>query len=178
MNVQDILYFWFTEIEEKKWWVKDPDFDALLQRRFGDLHKAACAGELAGWRTDWRGRLAEIIVIDQFSRNMFRDSAEAFAYDGIALTLAQEAVLQGCDAQVPAHMLAFLYMPYMHSESAALHEEALILFDKAGLEDNLKFERAHKEIIDRFGRYPHRNAVLGRKSTAEELAFIEEHGGF
>ncbi len=178
MRPQDILYFWFNEIDEKKWWVKDPAFDDLLRRRFGATHKAACAGELAHWRDDWQGRLAEIIVIDQFSRNLNRDKAEGFAYDGIALTLAQEAVRQGMDKQVPTHMLAFLYMPYMHSESAAVHQIALNLFTEAGLESNIRFERAHKEIIDRFGRYPHRNAALGRKSTAEEEVYVEEHGGF
>ena len=176
MRPQDILYFWFTEINEKKWWVKDPAFDDLLRRRFGALHKAACAGELVHWRDSWQGRLAEIIVIDQFSRNMYRDMAKAFAWDGIALTLAQEAVQQGLDRQVPPHMLAFLYMPYMHSESAAVHSDAVKLFTKAGLDDNLKFEMAHKAIIDRFGRYPHRNAALGRRSTAEEVVFLSQPG--
>lgn len=176
MRPQDILYFWFTEIEEKKWWVKDPAFDAFLKRRFGAVHGAACAGELSGWRTDWRGRLAEIIIIDQFSRNLFRDSAEAFAWDGIALTLAQEAVRLSLDLQVPRSMLAFLYMPYMHSESAVVHEVAVELFTEAKLESNIKFELAHKAIIDRFGRYPHRNAALGRKSTPEEVEFLSGPG--
>lgn len=176
MRAQDIVYFWFTEIEEKKWWVKDPAFDAFLKRRFGAVHRAACAGELSSWRTDWCGRLAEIIVIDQFSRNIYRDSAKAFAWDGIALTLAQEAVRLGLDRQVPHHMLAFLYIPYMHSESAAIHEVAVKLFTAAKLESNIKFELAHKAIIDRFGRYPHRNAALGRKSTAAELEFLSGPG--
>ena len=178
MRPQDILYFWFSEIEEKKWWVKDPAFDALLRRRFGATHKAACAGELAHWRKDWRGYLAEIIIIDQFSRNLYRGRAEAFAYDSMALTLAQEAVRQGYDKMVPKDMLQFLYMPYMHSESAFIHEEALKLFTQAKLEGNIKFEMAHKAIIDRFGRYPHRNAALGRKSTLEEIEFLKEHSGF
>lgn len=176
MRPQDILYFWFTEIQEKKWWVKDPAFDALLTRRFDALHRAACAGELAHWRDTWQGRLAEIIIIDQFSRNMYRDSAKAFAWDGIALTLAQEAVRLGFDKQVPHSMLAFLYMPYMHSESATVHEEAVRLFTEAKLESNIKFELAHKEIIDRFGHYPHRNAALGRKSTPEEVEFLSQPG--
>ena len=133
MRPQDILYFWFTEIEEKKWWVKDPAFDALLKRRFGTLHSAACSGELADWRGSWQGRLAEIIIIDQFSRNIYRDSAKSFAWDGIALTLAQEAVRLGLDKYVPRDMLAFLYMPYMHSESALVHEVAVELFTAAEL---------------------------------------------
>ena len=178
MRPQDILNFWFSEIEEKKWWVKEPAFDALLRRRFGAVHQQACAGELAAWRKDWRGYLAEIIIIDQFSRNIYRDSAEAFVYDSIALTLAQEAVRQGYDKMVPKDMLQFLYMPYMHSESVVIHQAALKLFTQADLEGNIKFEIAHKAIIDRFGRYPHRNAALGRKSTPEELEFMKEHSGF
>lgn len=176
MRPQDILYFWFSEIEEKKWWIKDPAFDALLRRRFGAIHQAACAGELSHWRKDWRGYLAEIIVIDQFSRNLYRGRAEAFAYDGLALTLAQDAVSLGFDKMIPKDMLQFLYMPYMHSESAFIHQEAVKLFSKAALEDNLKFEMAHKAIIDRFGRYPHRNAALGRKGTPEEIEFLKQPG--
>lgn len=176
MRPQDILYFWFNEIEEKKWWVKDPAFDALLHRKFGAVHQQACAGELSAWRKDWRGYLAEIIVIDQFSRNIYRDRAEAFAYDAIALTLAQEAVRLGFDKMVPKDMLAFLYMPYMHSESAFIHTEALKLFTQAELEGNIKFEMAHKAIIDRFSRYPHRNAALVRKSTPEEIEFLKQPG--
>ena len=179
MSPEDILHFWFEEIDSKKQFIKDTAFDDLLRRRFGAVHKQAIAGELSHWRTSWQGRLAEIIVIDQFSRNLFRDSGEAFAYDGMALTLAQEAVLHGSDAHVPDHMIAFLYMPYMHSESALVHEEAVKLFAlRDAMANNLDYEYKHKAIIDRFGCYPHRNEALGRESTPEELAFVEEHGGF
>jgi len=119
------------------------------------------------------GRLAEIILIDQFSRNIFRDTPEAFSADAVALVLAQEAIAAGADQQLETKERAFLYMPYMHSESRAIHEQAAQLFDQPGLEYNLEFEHKHKVIIDRFGRYPHRNAILGRTSTAEELDFLE-----
>jgi uncharacterized protein (DUF924 family) len=173
---EDILHFWFHEAGPQAWWKKSDRFDALIKRKFLDLHRAAHNGELWSWRQRDRGRLAEIIVLDQFSRNMFRDQAQAFASDALALALAQEAVLQKVGAQWPVERQMFLYMPYMHSESPVVHEQAFELFDRPGLEDNFDFELRHKAIIDRFGRYPHRNAVLGRQSTPEEIAFLKEPG--
>ena len=120
------------------------------------------------------GRLAEIIVLDQFSRNLYRDQPHAFAYDNMALILAQEAISLQLDAQLSPEQRAFLYMPFMHSESKLIHEFALKLFQRLGNEINLNFEKKHKVIIDRFGRYPHRNALLGRVSTPEELAFLTQ----
>ena len=116
--------------------------------------------------------MAEIIVLDQFSRNLFRDSPAAFAQDALALALAQETVAQGLDLKLAPEQRSFLYMPYMHSESAKIHQIGLELFKQLGNPINLEFEQKHKVIIDRFGRYPHRNAVLGRTSTAEELEFL------
>ncbi|MBL4838633.1 MAG: DUF924 domain-containing protein [Kordiimonadaceae bacterium] len=176
MRAEDILYFWFTEIEPSSWWRKSDVFDAMLTRRFGALLQQALAGELAPWRQTRRGRLAEIIVIDQFSRNIHRGSAGAFSGDAMALVLAQEAVALGVEANWCADWQQFLYMPYMHSESRQVHADAVTLFAKEGLESNYKFELAHKEIIDRFGRYPHRNAILGRKSTDEEIEFLKQPG--
>ncbi len=171
-----VLEFWFEEIDPRSWWKKDPDFDAHIRRRFGDLHRCAVACELNHWRRSPPGRLAEIILVDQFSRNIFRDRPEAFAWDPLALALAQEAVAAESDRALEGPQRAFLYMPYMHSESTLVHETAIALFSAPGLEDNLKFERRHKAIIDRFGRYPHRNAVLGRTSTAEEIEFLQQPG--
>jgi len=148
--------------------------DRKIQARFGELHAQAARCECYPWRKTAEGRLAEIIVLDQFSRNIFRDDARAFATD--ALALAQEAVAAGADAELTPQQRAFLYMPYMHSESAAIHALAMKLFDQPGLENNLDFEVRHKAIIDRFGRYPHRNALLGRASTDEELAFLKQPG--
>ncbi|MCC2637207.1 MAG: hypothetical protein K0Q68_926 [Moraxellaceae bacterium] len=171
-----LLQFWFRDIPEAAWWRKDAAFDAELRRRFGDWHAAAARGELFAWRDSLPGRLAEILLLDQLPRNLFRDSARAFASDGMALALSQEAVRTGLAASLPPRERAFLYLPYMHSESLLIHEEALRLFAEPGLEGNLDFERRHQTIIARFGRYPHRNAVLGRSSTPEEIAFLQEPG--
>jgi uncharacterized protein (DUF924 family) len=176
MTYSDIIHFWYTEIEPRNWFIKDFQFDAMLKRRFSDLHQQAAAGELVNWRGKPLGRLAEIILLDQFSRNLFRDSAQAFAYDGQALMLAQHAIAQGADLNLLAKQKSFLYMPFMHSESALIHQQAVQLFNQPGLEDNYKFELKHKVIIDHFGRYPHRNLLLGRPSTAPELAFLQQPG--
>ena len=173
---QDVLSFWFREIAPKAWWKADPDFDALVRRRFANmLDRAACC-ELAAWRRTPRGRLAEVIVLDQFSRNIHRRTPRAFAQDPLALALSQEAIAAGAASAIEPAQRAFLYMPFMHSESALIHTQALRLFAEPGLEDNLRSEVQHKEIIDRFGRYPHRNEVLGRPSTAEEIAFLQQPG--
>lgn len=171
---QSVLDFWFKECEPKQWFDSDPVFDLLVGERFDSVLTQAKKGELFEWRIEAAGRLAEIIVLDQFSRNIYRDSADAFAADAQALVLAQEAVLAGCDEALPAEQRAFLYMPYMHSESKLMHEHAVVLFSASGLEENLAFEEKHKAIIDRFGRYPHRNKLLGRQSTSEELDFLTE----
>lgn len=176
MDYNAVINFWFNEFEAKQWWVKDPEFDQLISQRFANTHAAAQAGELSDWRGDDLGRLAEIIVLDQFSRNMFRDSGEAFACDALALVLAQEAIRAGADASLSATQKAFLYIPFMHSESALIHEQAVELFNQPGMESNYDFELKHKAIIDRFGRYPHRNALLGRESSAEELEFLKQPG--
>lgn len=173
---ENVLAFWFAELTPRDWWRKDAALDAQVAVRFGATLAAARAGELAHWRDTARGRLAEVLVLDQFPRNVFRDRAQSFASDGMALVLAQEAIRHGADRELPPAQRAFFYLPFMHSESLRVHDEALRLFDQPGLEDNLRFERAHRAIIARFGRYPHRNAALGRPSTPEELAFLSEPG--
>jgi uncharacterized protein (DUF924 family) len=174
--LQEILTFWFKETTPKQWWSADPQFDALIARRFGELHRSATKSELYAWRATPKGRLAEVIVLDQFSRNLHRGSALAFANDPLALALAQAAVAAGADAALSQSERMFLYMPYMHSESKAIHVEAERLFRANGEGGGIDSELRHKAIIDRFGRYPHRNAVLGRESTAEELAFLQQPG--
>ena len=171
-----VLRFWFEEIEPDFWWVKSADFDRVIAERFGALHTAAARCELFAWRSSTEGRLAEIIVLDQFSRNLHRDSPLAFACDPLALALAQEAVAANAPAQAEPARRPFFYMPYMHSESPAIHAVALALFEDPAAHENLDFERRHKAIIDRFGRYPHRNAVLGRASTPEEIEFLKTPG--
>lgn len=184
MNPKHVIDFWFNELTPKDWFAKSDKLDTTIASRFRDALDACAAGECWGWRrndaagrgTGGLGRLAEILVLDQFSRNIYRDDARAFAQDAMALALAQEAVALKVDASMDASQKAFLYMPYMHSESLIVHEEAVRLFDQPGLETNYDFEIKHRDILQRFGRYPHRNAVLGRKSTPEELEFLNQPG--
>lgn len=171
-----ILHFWFEDLTPEQWFAKDPKLDRRIADKFSTVHQKATHCELFPWRQHPRGRLAEIILLDQFSRNLFRDSARSFAYDPLSLALAQEAIACAADLELNPNEKSFLYMPYMHSESSEIHDIAVTLFDQPGLEYNLSFEIEHKAIIDRFGRYPHRNALLGRTSTEEEVEFLKQPG--
>ncbi|HEY5993634.1 MAG TPA: DUF924 family protein [Gallionellaceae bacterium] len=173
---REVLKFWFEEAEPAQWWKKDEAFDRLIGARFSALHAQAARCELFAWRKEARGRLAEIIVLDQFSRNLFRGLPGSFAQDALALALAQEAVAAGADAALNPAERSFLYMPYMHSESLKIHEVALELFRANGIPGSLDYELRHQAIIARFGRYPHRNGVLGRASTPEEIEFLRQPG--
>ena len=172
MTHETILEFWFREIETSQWWKSDPEFDRLINERFSEVHAKAVRCELFEWRRTPEGRLAEIIVLDQFSRNIYRNTRLAFANDAMALALAQEAVSSGADSALGQEQKNFLYMPYMHSESRLIHEEAARLFLANGVQNSYDFELRHKAIIDRFGRYPHRNDILGRQSSPEEIDFL------
>ena len=176
MTPADIARFWFDETAPAQWWRADPAFDAQVRERFGALLLAALAGELHAWRATAEGRLAEVIVLDQFSRNIHRGTPGAFAADPMALALAQEAIAGGHDQALPVAQRAFLYMPYMHSESRAIHAIAEQLFATPGLEANRDSGLRHRAIIERFGRYPHRNAILGRLPTPEETEFLKQPG--
>lgn len=175
---QQVLTFWFEETDKANWFGKSDSFDKEIADRFAHLHQQATRGELAHWRDSMTGRLAEIIVLDQFSRNLYRDDARAFAYDGMALVLAQQAITLPEFETLTPEQQAFILLPFMHSESAIIHQQAEQLFNRPGLENNYQFELKHKEIINQFGRYPHRNKVLGRISTPEELEFLKGHSGF
>jgi uncharacterized protein (DUF924 family) len=164
MQATDILHFWFEELTTQQHFLKDPALDAGMRVRFGLVLEAASRCELFAWRSSAQGRLAEILVLDQFSRNIHRDTPRAFSVAG------------GHDQALSPAQRAFAYMPYMHSESPVIHQQAAQLFAQAGLENNLNFELRHQAIIARFGRYPHRNATLGRSSTEAELAFLTEPG--
>lgn len=172
----EILRFWFEEIHPAKWWAKDDAFDQLIRGRFSQVHARATRCELFEWRVEARGRLAEIIVLDQFSRNLFRGSPLSFASDTLALALAQEAIAAKADAALSPTERSFLYLPFMHSESLKIHEVSMNLYRNNGNQSNLDFEIRHKQIIERFGRFPHRNAILGRQSTDEELEFLNQPG--
>jgi len=172
----EVLKFWFEEIDEKQWWVKDETFDELIKDCFAGIHAQAAACELFEWRETARGRLAEIIVLDQFSRNMYRGTPASFTCDPLALALAQEAVALDMDKELKDIERSFLYMPYMHSESLKIHDIALELFSQEGMQNNYDFEVKHRDIIVKFGRYPHRNEILGRESTDEEIEFLTTPG--
>ena len=176
MDEAAVHAFWFEETGPEKWWNKDCEFDALIRERFAGVHALAVRCELHEWRRTPRGRLAEIIVLDQFSRNIFRNRPESFANDAFALALAQAAVECGADKTLTASEKSFLYMPFMHSESLQIHEIAMQLYAQEGLEYNYDFEKKHKAVIERFGRYPHRNAILGRASTPEETEYLKQPG--
>jgi uncharacterized protein (DUF924 family) len=167
MMYEDILKFWFKDIEPKMWWTSDPQFDL-------DILEQAKQAEFSSWRKSARGRLAEIIVLDQFSRNIYRNTPQAFAQDPAALVLSQEALAVGAHLELEAIERSFLLMPFMHSESAKIHIEAEKLFLEFAPQSNYEAELAHKVIIDRFGRYPHRNQILKRDSTEEELEFLKQ----
>lgn len=174
MEYQEVLDFWFKELTPQQHFEKNEKLDEDIKKRFSAIHKKILSGETYKWRDTIHGRLAEIIVLDQFSRNMYRGKKESFAYDSLALILAQEAIRQPNVNDLTTQEKAFLYMPYMHSESCMIHEQATVLFSEPGLEMHLEFENRHYDIIKKFGRYPHRNDILGRKSTPEEIAFLKE----
>ncbi|HTR18605.1 MAG TPA: DUF924 family protein [Candidatus Paceibacterota bacterium] len=180
MESQTVIRFWFEEATPSQWFRKDEKFDAEIRRRFLDVYEGAMKGELADWRKSPEGRLAEIIVLDQFPRNMFRNSPQAFAGDALALKFVQDAIAAGDDKKLSVRMRRFLYMPYMHSESRDAHKKALRLFFSLLPSQwaAFKFEWKHKRIIDRFGRYPSRNAILRRESTPAETEFLKTHKGF
>jgi len=173
---RNVLTFWFEETALKQWWIADPGFDAVIRERFLPLLEQATCGELYLWRDTPQGRLAEIIVLDQFSRNIHRNTPQAFANDPIALVLAQHAVAAEAYTALTEIERSFLLMPYMHSESPRIHAVAEGLFREHASTESCRFELRHKEIIDRFGRYPHRNAILGRIPTPEEVEFLKQPG--
>jgi uncharacterized protein (DUF924 family) len=174
MDWHDVIQFWFEELSEKDWWGDSTRLDGPIAERFGALHAAVSAAEMWSWRKEPEGRLAEILVLDQFSRHIHRDTPSAFAQDAMALALAQEAVDRGVDQKLAKERRHFLYMPFMHSESLKVHDRAMELFKALGIA--VDFEIRHRDIIIRFGRYPHRNESLGRTSTPEELEFLKQPG--
>ncbi len=173
-----ILHFWFVEAKPYQWFRRDKAFDQTIRERFGALHKAAKARRLDVWRAHPRQSLALIILLDQFSRNLYRDDARAFAQDPLALSFARDALRRRFDQLYAPREQAFFYMPFMHAEDLSVQEECVRLF-KARLPatGNLSYAIEHRDIVKRFGRFPHRNKVLGRASTPEEIAFLKA-GGF
>ena len=175
---EDVLNFWFTELTPDLWFAKDDDLDNMMRKRFKEIHGCAEKGELFHWRDQPEGRLAEILLLDQFSRNIYRGRPDAFRNDPMALVLAQEMIIQKLDQKVEPLCRKFIYMPLMHSESRLIHETFMPLFEGLGDPELLHYEILHKEIIDKFGRFPHRNKVLSRASSLAEEMFLMHHAGF
>ena len=178
IDTQAVLDFWFSEESRPYWFAESKEFDEKIRLLFVPLWRQAAAGELSGWRKTMQGRLAEIIILDQFSRNLFRNSPQAFAQDLAALCLAQEAITRPGFASMTPDERQFVIMPFMHSESPEVHAHAVGVFKQYAPGNPLDFELKHQLVISRFGRYPHRNAVLGRESTPDEIAFLEGRRGF
>ncbi|WP_341889922.1 DUF924 family protein [Variovorax sp. YR752] len=180
-DARAVLDFWFGDqpAARAEWFRKDPAFDAQIRERFGALVEAVLAG--ASFGDSAAERLARIVVLDQFTRNTFRDTPRAFAGDGLARSLAQAMTEVGDDLQLPPWQRAFAYLPFEHAEDEALQDVSVRCFEALAqeapaLRDMLDYALKHREVIRRFGRFPHRNTILGRKSTAEELAFLEQPG--
>ena len=171
-----VLHFWFEELTPAQHFKKDAALDATIRERFGAMRDAIVAQEAAGWRGAPDRLLAAILLVDQFSRNLYRDSPDAFAADPLGLELALSGIAAGYASQYEPQRRAFLYMPLMHAEDRGVQRFALRCFAEPGLEASLDFARAHADVIERFGRFPSRNAALGRTSTAEEAAYLSQPG--
>jgi uncharacterized protein (DUF924 family) len=187
-QAQAVLDFWFGAADDpqhqsprEKWFIKDEAFDALIRERFGAAIERAIAGEFAHWADTPGGAVAQIVVLDQFTRNAWRGSARAFAGDARALAAAQALVADGGDRMLPGVQRQFVYLPFEHAEDLAMQSESMRLFaqlerDEPAVGELLTWAQRHHDIIERFGRFPHRNAALGRISTPEELAFLQQPG--
>ena len=179
VSFQEVLDFWFSSEVKEKWYAKDHGFDRLIADKFGNLIDLVNNGELSNWQSDPKGSLASIIVLDQFTRNIFRDTPKSFAYDKKALLLAKNVINNKHAQEINLSMRSFVYMPFMHSEELSIQEQSLELFGTLKSSVSLKFAKEHYDIIKRFGRFPHRNKILERKSTDQEIKFLEqEHSGF
>lgn len=173
--VHDVLEFWFS-LTPEAWFEKSPGLDRECATRFGDVHAAVAALSSEAATANARRALAAVIVLDQFSRNIFRDTPEAFAFDGRARDVANDALAKGFDAGLSENERLFLYLPFEHSEALADQERSVALFKALGNDKYLDYAIAHRDIIARFGRFPHRNSILGRASTPEEVAFLQQPG--
>lgn len=175
-TVDDVLKYWYETLTPEDWWRKSDEVDADIRARFLDLYRQAVAGDLNDWADDPAGVLALVIVLDQFPRNMFRDTADMYASDEQAIAIARKAVERGLDKQIPKERRLFLYLPFEHSEKLADQDLCCDLVAALGDDQAFEFAEAHRRIVRRFGRFPHRNALLERVSTAEETEFLKEDG--
>lgn len=174
----EILEFWYKPPMSEHWFSATPEIDATIRSRYSVLWLQAAQGDLEHWKETAEGCLALCIALDQFPLNMFRGDAKSFSTEQQAVAVARYAVANGLDQQLPVERRAFLYMPLMHSENLADQDESVRLFEAAGLDGNARFARHHRELIRRFGRFPHRNAILERESTPEEIEYLNSKEAF
>ncbi|MBN4049567.1 DUF924 domain-containing protein [bacterium AH-315-N03] len=193
-DFEEVLSFWLGELDElgvadaatrARWWKKSDDFDADVLARFEATRRAICAGDCAGWLGTARGRVAYVIVLDQLSRNMFRGTPEMYTEDNLALSAAVEGIEAGCEGELGYHERYFLYMPLMHAEDLGAQDRCVALFESmktaypnkaTEIQNVIGFAEKHRVIVARFGRFPHRNEIVGRESTAEEIEFLKGPG--
>lgn len=175
---ETLLDYWYSERVKKMWFAATPELDAEIRQRFESLWESATKGELDYWAESPEGIVALIILLDQLPLNMFRNEAKSFQTEQMAVRLVKQAIARQWDAQLPKQRLAFLYMPLMHSENLADQELSVELFERAGLQSNLRFAKHHREIIRQFGRFPHRNRILKRHSSSQELAYLNSKQAF
>ena len=173
-----IIDYWFSEENQEYWFASTPEIDAQMHEQFNDLWESAKRGELDDWRNSAKGCLALCIVLDQLPLNMFRGLPKSFSTEQHSIEITKYAIENGFDQQINKERLAFLYMPLMHSENLADQDLSVSLFEKAGLEGNARFAKHHRELIKTYGRFPHRNEVLGRKNTAEETDYLNSKQAF
>ena len=177
---QDIITFW-RDAGPKKWFAHDPQFDRVIADRFGPAHRLASEGKLSAWEDGAPGAIALLILTDQFPRNIYRGSAHAFATDSLARAVADRAIARGFDQAFDLLMRQFFYLPYQHHEDMTSQNRAVAIYENyvaaGGDPETLRFARLHADLIARFGRFPHRNAVMGRISTADEIGYLAS-GGF
>jgi len=178
VSPREVLDFWFDDAHKKRWFHSTPDFDREIRDRFEDCWRQAAADRLGDWEETAEGALALVILLDQLPLNMFRDRPEGYSGEPLARAVATRAIGRGFDRDLDDPGKAFLYLPFMHSENLADQDRAIALFEAADLQDNLRWARHHRGIVHRFGRFPHRNAVLGRDSSDEELAWLDSPQAF
>jgi uncharacterized protein (DUF924 family) len=178
ITAQHILDFWFSEQVRPLWFRSTPEFDQEIRQRFEATWQAARDGKLNNWEVDVRGALALVIVLDQFPLNMYREQAASFSTEAAAREVARRAIERGWDSELDEAGKAFLYLPFMHSENLADQDRSVALYEAAGMKDNVRFANHHRDIVRRFGRFPHRNAALGRECTGAERAWLQTKEAF
>lgn len=176
--IDELLSFWFSPPMQSHWFRSTPQLDEQIRSRFEGLWQRAAQGQLRHWEQTARGALALVILLDQLPLNMYRGQARSFSTEPLSREVAQRALARGFESELEPQQQAFLFMPFMHSERLQDQDRAVALFEAAGLKDNLKWARHHREVVRRFGRFPHRNAVLGRTDTDEERAYLASEDAF